>query len=66
MRGKKLKPIRAIKESRWLFQYLRDEDMYYLVEETEMDGVIGEHFFETEEEAEEYIEENKLDVIRQK
>ena len=49
-------------ETKWLCQYLDLENMYYLVELHDEDGIMGEHFFETEEELDIYIKNNNIKI----
>lgn len=46
-------------ETRWLGQYLKDEDIWYLSEHGD-DGLVSEMFFETQEEFNEYINYNEI------
>jgi hypothetical protein len=47
----------------WHYQYLEDEKLHYLTELHPEDGILGEHFFETEDEYKKYVKENNLMVF---
>jgi hypothetical protein len=51
-----------MKETKWLGQYLRNEDMFYIVEMHPEDGVEGEYFFDTKEEVDKFIIENNINL----
>jgi len=44
----------------WLHQYLYAEDIWYLTKHHPTDGVLEEHFFDTEEEFLKYVTEHKI------
>lgn len=44
----------------WLKQYLEDENLHYLTELHEEDGILGEYFFYTAKELNDYVKENKI------
>jgi hypothetical protein len=49
--------------TKWYAQYLPNEDMYYLVEIDEKDGVVGEHFFDEIDGINKYITDNNIKAI---
>lgn len=46
----------------WLYQYLTDENIHYLVEMHPEEGIISELFFDTHDEYREYITINEITV----
>lgn len=47
----------------WHCQYLDQEFMYYLTESDPEDGIVGEHFFGTHLELEQFVVENRIPVF---
>lgn len=47
-------------ETTWYLQYFRFEDIYYLAELHDEDGIITELFFDTKTEIVDYIKNNNI------
>jgi hypothetical protein len=48
---------------KWHWQYLRDEDLWYLTELHDEDGILGEHFFESSTEMNDYIVKHDIPLL---
>lgn len=48
--------------NKWLYQYLTEENLYYLSEHHPEDGVLGEDCFETFTELEKYVKDNNIPI----
>tara|TARA_R110000796_G_scaffold58413_5_gene134911 strand:- start:17835 stop:18257 length:423 start_codon:yes stop_codon:yes gene_type:complete len=55
--------MKTKKQNKWLCQYLKDENMYYLTEHHPEDGILGEDFFYTFSDLEEFVTKNKIPVF---
>lgn len=53
---------RIITPTKWLKQYLDNEDMWYLTHHHSTDGILEEHFFETENELLTYVTKHNISV----
>ena len=55
--------MKIIKNNQWHCQYLDNECMYYLTESHPEDGIIGEYFFDTHWELEDFVKEFKIPIF---
>lgn len=49
-------------KSKWIYQYLKDESLYYLTEHHPQEGVVSEFYFNTFPELEMYVISNNLPI----
>lgn len=55
--------MKIIKGNTWNCQYHKNEGIYYLTESHPEDGIMGEHFFYTHHELEEFVNKYKIPVF---
>lgn len=48
----------------WTRQYIEEENIYYLVEQSVEEGILTEEFFNTKEELDNYIIERGIQLVK--
>jgi len=47
----------------WTYQYIEEENLHYLVEQSVEEGILTEEFFDTKEELDNYILERAIQLV---